>query len=141
MHRDQPMYSAEQFWEERYRQSERVWSGEPNSAVVAETAGLSPGRALDLGCGEGADAIWLAAHGWNVTGVDVSATAVERARLEAQRRSLDAVTGFLRVDLVDWEPDGGSSASAQSKATVQRPTPTSTNPAPCSPPSSPPPPT
>lgn len=108
MHRDQPMYSAEQFWEERYRQSERVWSGEPNSAVVAETAGLSPGRALDLGCGEGADAIWLAAHGWNVTGVDVSATAVERARLEAQRRSLDAVTGLGLMQ--GWvSPDSGSS--------------------------------
>lgn len=108
MHREQPMCSAEQFWESRYRQGDRIWSGEPNSAVVAETTGLSAGRALDLGCGEGADAIWLAAHGWNVTGVDVSATAVERARAEAQSRSLDEVTRFLRVNLADWEPDGGS---------------------------------
>lgn len=70
--------SAEQFWEERYGSEERVWSGNPNPLLVREVAGLAPGTALDLGCGEGADAIWLARQGWRVTAVDVSATAMRR---------------------------------------------------------------
>lgn len=70
-------------WDERYSTSEQIWSGQPNVALVAEVAGLSPGRALDVGCGEGADAVWLARRGWDVTGLDVSLVALERARLHA----------------------------------------------------------
>ncbi|SFJ32159.1 Methyltransferase domain-containing protein [Amycolatopsis sacchari] len=67
------------FWEQRYRSSDRLFSGEPNGALVAEVAGLAPGQALDVGCGEGADALWLARRGWLVTAVDISRTALERA--------------------------------------------------------------
>jgi SAM-dependent methyltransferase len=61
-----------------------MWSGEPNGRFVAEVAGLTPGRALDIGCGEGADAIWLAGHGWTVTAIDISSVAICRAQ-EAAR--------------------------------------------------------
>ena len=55
-----------QGWEDRYA-GEQVWSGQPNGALVAEVTGMTPGRALDVGCGEGADAVWLAEQGWQVT--------------------------------------------------------------------------
>jgi 2-polyprenyl-3-methyl-5-hydroxy-6-metoxy-1,4-benzoquinol methylase len=64
-------------WNERYS-GEQIWSGNPNGALLAEVAELRPGRALDVGCGEGADAVWLARHGWQVTALDISAKAVER---------------------------------------------------------------
>ena len=73
-------------WDTRYRErSDALWSGRPNGRLVAEVAGLSPGRALDVGCGEGADAIWLAQQGWTVTAIDVSDVAVGRAREAAER--------------------------------------------------------
>jgi SAM-dependent methyltransferase len=71
-------------WDARYASAERVWSGLPNTALVAEIAGLTPGRALDVGCGEGADAVWLAEHGWDVTALDVSQVALERAARHAR---------------------------------------------------------
>ncbi|MBL8777565.1 MAG: class I SAM-dependent methyltransferase [Acidimicrobiales bacterium] len=71
-------------WDRRYGEHGDIrWSGRPNGRLVAEVAGLAPGRALDVGCGEGADAIWLAARGWTVTAVDVSEVALERARAAA----------------------------------------------------------
>lgn len=73
-------------WDSRY--SERagsMWSGRPNGRLVAEVADLRPGRALDVGCGEGADAIWLAQRGWSVTAIDVSDVALGRAREAAER--------------------------------------------------------
>ena len=70
-------------WNARYLESDQIWSGNPNAALVREAAGLTPGSALDLGCGEGADAIWLARQGWTVTGVDVSDVALDRARRHA----------------------------------------------------------
>jgi SAM-dependent methyltransferase len=72
-------------WDARY--SERkgsMWSGRPNGRLVAEIADLTPGRALDVGCGEGADAIWLARRGWKVTAIDISDVAVGRAREAAE---------------------------------------------------------
>jgi SAM-dependent methyltransferase len=57
----------------------RVWSGRPNLALTEQVVALTPGTALEVGCGEGADAIWLAAQGWQVTGVDFSAQALHRA--------------------------------------------------------------
>ena len=71
-------------WDARYSESEEAkWSGRPNGRLVAEVADLTPGRALDVGCGEGADAIWLARRGWTVTAIDVSEVAVRRARQAA----------------------------------------------------------
>jgi SAM-dependent methyltransferase len=71
-------------WDERYAGAEQIWSGRPNGVLVAETEGLPPGRALDVGCGEGADAVWLALQGWEVTGLDVSQVALDRAEAAAQ---------------------------------------------------------
>src|SRR4051794_16514455 len=92
-----------EFWEERYAGAGRVWSGKPN-AVLSDVAGfLRPGSALDLGCGEGADAIWLGEQGWEVLGVDISPTAVARGREEAARRGLVRVR-FEAHDLALWNP-------------------------------------
>jgi SAM-dependent methyltransferase len=72
--------SDEAFWNERYRGRTAIWSGQPNARLVEETSALTPGTALDAGCGEGADAIWLAERGWRVTAVDIASTALDRAR-------------------------------------------------------------
>jgi SAM-dependent methyltransferase len=66
-------------WDRRYTERDRLWSGAPNGALVAEVAGLTPGRVLDVGSGEGADAIWLARAGWEVTALEVSGVALRRA--------------------------------------------------------------
>ncbi len=72
-------------WDARYGEGDRVmWSGRPNGRLVVEVANLTPGRALDVGCGEGADAIWLARRGWTVTAIDISEVAVGRARAAAE---------------------------------------------------------
>jgi len=71
-------------WDARYGEREgSMWSGRPNGRLVAEVTELPPGRALDVGCGEGADAIWLARRGWEVTAIDISDVALERARAAA----------------------------------------------------------
>ncbi len=73
-------------WDARYGEHDAaMWSGRPNGRLVAEVADLPPGRALDVGCGEGGDAIWLARQGWTVTAVDVSDLALQRARAAAER--------------------------------------------------------
>ena len=68
-----------QYWEDKYLSRERLFSGDPNGVLVTEAAGMPPGQALDVGCGEGGDAIWLARRGWLVTAVDISRTALRRA--------------------------------------------------------------
>ncbi|HEX4444235.1 MAG TPA: class I SAM-dependent methyltransferase [Galbitalea sp.] len=70
-------------WDARYSESEQRWSGNPNVALVDAVRDLAPGRAVDIGCGEGADAVWLARNGWDVTALDVSAVALERAARHA----------------------------------------------------------
>jgi SAM-dependent methyltransferase len=92
---DMPAQAPAEFWEARYRDTDRVWSGRPNGLLVREASDLAPGTALDLGCGEGADAVWLASRGWRVTGVDISGTALERAAGHAA----DAGVG----DRIAWE--------------------------------------
>ena len=78
--------AVESFWDDRYADMEQLWSGHPNSTLVAEVQDLPGGRALDVGCGEGADAIWLAEHGWDVTALDVSRVALDRAAGQAELR-------------------------------------------------------
>lgn len=92
-----------EFWEDRYAQSDRVWSGRPNHVLTEVVPGLTPGRALDLGCGEGADVIWLAQQGWRVVGADISSTATERGRQAAHRAGLtDDQASFVAADLSQW---------------------------------------
>lgn len=97
---------AQQFWEERYRSIERVWSGRVNARLAEVAADLPPGRALDLGCGEGADALWLAERGWQVVAVDVSDTALRRAGEAASARNLASRIDFQRHDLDETFPQG-----------------------------------
>jgi SAM-dependent methyltransferase len=94
------------YWEERYAGPGLAWSGEPNPILVAEAVGLEPGRALDIGSGEGADAIWLATRGWQVTGVDVAINALDkaRARAEAVAPSAAARIEWQQHDLTAWLP-------------------------------------
>lgn len=89
-------------WDKRYAGAEQVWSGEPNTALVAEVSDLEPGTALDVGCGEGADAIWLAGRGWRVTAIDVSRIALQRAAAAAEQFHIDVEwihTGLLDAPL------------------------------------------
>jgi SAM-dependent methyltransferase len=79
-------------WDERYAGADRVWSGNPNVRLVEQAAGLAPGRALDVACGEGGDAIWLAEQGWEVTAVDVSAVALEKVCEHARARGVAVTT-------------------------------------------------
>lgn len=95
-----------EFWDARYSEHERVWSGEPNAVLVEEAAGLEPGTALDLGCGEGADAVWLARRGWRVTAVDVSGVALERAARHAEAAGVGDRIDWQRRDLGTSFPEG-----------------------------------
>ena len=95
------------YWDERYSAQSRVWSGEPNAALVSALTDREPGYALDLGCGEGADSIWLAERGWIVTAADVSAVALQRGAEEAARRQLPVgAINWQHVELSEWEPRG-----------------------------------
>jgi SAM-dependent methyltransferase len=95
---------TQEFWDDRYRSADRLWSGEPNASLVTQAGDLPPGEALDAGCGEGADAIWLASQGWTVTAVDVSAVALERAADHAAAQGLAARVTWQREDLLTWVP-------------------------------------
>ncbi len=81
-------------WEERYAGPESLWSGEPNPQLVAEASRLVSGTALDVGCGEGGDVVWLAQQGWRVTGADFSANGLARAARHAAEAGV--------ADRVDW---------------------------------------
>lgn len=86
-------------WNRRYESAEQVWSGQPNGALVSAVGDKAPGRALDVGCGEGADAIWLAQHGWDVLALDVSAVALQRAQRAAAKAR--AAVEFLHAGLLE----------------------------------------
>lgn len=75
---------SQAYWDERYSRHHHVWSGRPNPQLVALVEPLAPARAIDVGCGEGGDAIWLARRGWTVTGVDISPVALAKAAAHAQ---------------------------------------------------------
>jgi 2-polyprenyl-3-methyl-5-hydroxy-6-metoxy-1,4-benzoquinol methylase len=99
--------ASEAYWEPYYASGRSRWSGAVNAALAEEVAELEPGRALDLGCGQGGDAIWLAQRGWRVTAVDVSASALAVAAEHAGAAGLaaDAIT-WARHDLAESQPDG-----------------------------------
>ena len=92
------------FWDDRYRSVETDWSGEPNAQVVVELTGIAPARALDVACGEGMDAIWLAARGWHVTATDISAVALERnSKIDIRAEVMERIDWF-QADLITWTP-------------------------------------
>ena len=91
--------AVEEFWDERYSDMDQLWSGEPNATLTLELQGLSAGRALDVGCGEGADALWLAEQGWQVTALDVSRVALDRAAAQAAVRGV--TVNWLHAGLVE----------------------------------------
>ena len=99
-----------EFWEDFYRPGQQPWSGRPNKILVTEltNASVPIGRrtALDLGCGAGADAIWLAQQGWAVTGVDISAAALDHAAAEAETAGVADRIEWLQRDLDSGLPDG-----------------------------------
>ena len=90
-------------WDDRYATTELIWGAEPNQFLVREISDLSPGRALDVATGEGRNAIWLARRGWNVSGVDFSAVALDKARQIAA--DLGVTIEWVEADVIDYEPE------------------------------------
>ena len=93
-------------WDARYASVENLWAARPNRFLVAEVGELRPGRALDLACGEGQNAIWLASLGWDVVGVDFSEVAIAKAQARAERDGVDVE--FVCGDLVAYMPEAGA---------------------------------
>lgn len=89
-------------WNRRYAGSELLWTAQPNRFLVAETEHLPAGRALDLACGEGRNAVWLAERGWEVVAIDFSDVALEKARALADARGVEAE--WIHADLLEFEP-------------------------------------
>jgi SAM-dependent methyltransferase len=96
------------YWEARYTGEDKVWSGNPNAQLVAEASRLTPGTALDVGCGEGGDVIWLARQGWRVTGADFSANGLARAARHAERAEVAHHTDWWQVDARSFAAEGRS---------------------------------
>lgn len=97
---------AAAWWQERYASGQMRWSGKPNDLLVNEVAALSPGRALDLGCGTGGDAIWLASLGWQVTAADIAQAALDQAAGHAADAGLLERITFARHDFEVSFPSG-----------------------------------
>lgn len=93
-------------WDERHGARDPIESREPDTAVVELASSLSPGRALELACGDGRNAVWLATRGWQVTGVDFSAVGIERAGAAAARAGVEVA--WRNADLLEWTPAPGS---------------------------------
>jgi SAM-dependent methyltransferase len=113
--------AVQERWDDRYAEREQLWSGQPNGALVAEVAALTPGRVLDVGCGEGADAVWLARRGWDVTALEVSGLALERAAGHA--RDAGVAVRWVHADLVQalLPPSSFDLVSAQYPALLRTP--------------------
>ena len=107
-----PAQSAAEHWEARYASADRRWSGMPNKTTTAVLVAVVPPptpkmKALDIGCGEGADVVWLAEHGWQVTGVDISPTAIARCERAANSRGVADRVNLHIMDLAEEEmPEG-----------------------------------
>jgi SAM-dependent methyltransferase len=93
-------------WDRMYRSRDQIFSGDPNAVLVAETIDLPPGQALDVGCGEGADALWLARRGWQVTAVDISGIALQRAAAAAT--DIKGRVAWTRANLTTTPPPTGA---------------------------------
>lgn len=93
-------------WDQRYGGADFVWKTEPNQFLVVEAADMAPGRALDLACGEGRNAVWLAERGWRVTGVDFSPVGLAKAGRLAKEH--DVEVEWVEADVVEWEPPGAA---------------------------------
>ncbi|MGB3683930.1 MAG: class I SAM-dependent methyltransferase [Rubrobacteraceae bacterium] len=109
---------TQEFWDERYRSRNHLWSGKPNPHLVGHVSGLGGGTALDVGSGEGAEAIWLAERGWWVTALDVSTVALERGASHAAEAGVDVARriNWLHEDLMIWkgpEPDSYDLVTSQ----------------------------
>ena len=100
-------------WEVRYAEADdAICSGNPNESLVAVVSEMTPGSVLDVGCGEGADVVWMAENGWDATGIDLSTTAIDRARKAAESRGVSAE--FAVADVSTWEPDPDRQAASTS---------------------------
>ena len=95
-----------QEWDQRYAGAELVWTAEPNRFVVAELQDLPPGRALDVAAGEGRNAVWLAARGWQVTAVDFSAVGLDKGRQLAQARGV--TVDWVQANVLDYQPEAAA---------------------------------
>jgi SAM-dependent methyltransferase len=103
---DDTVLFTPEFWDARYGSAEQIWSGNPNPHLLTFAADLTPGAALDVGAGEGADALWLAQRGWEVTAIDISQVALDRGARHAE--SVDAPAAerivWSKTDVLDWDP-------------------------------------
>ena len=93
-------------WDERYATEELIWKAEPNRFLVEELDALAPGTALDVACGEGRNAVWLASKGWRVTGVDFSRAGLAKAQRLATDRGVEVT--WVEADVVEWQPPTAS---------------------------------
>lgn len=93
-------------WEQRYAGTARHWSGAPNAQLVAVLTGLRPGTALDVGCGEGGDVVWLAQQGWRVTGADFSPNGLRRAADGVEQAGVAAQVEWWQVDARTFDAAG-----------------------------------
>jgi SAM-dependent methyltransferase len=100
--------SDRESYDELYRSAPALWSGRPNRQLVVEASELTPGTALDAGSGEGGDAFWLAERGWQVTAVDFSSVAIERATAAGEARGLGDRVEWVHADLGTWIPPEGA---------------------------------
>lgn len=97
---------APAFWEARYVAMEQIWSGRVNPVLAQVAGALTPGRALDVGCGEGGDAVWLAERGWDVEAIDIAETALARTRRAAEAAGVADRVRASRYDLEHDLPGG-----------------------------------
>ena len=98
-----PAPSRQSLWDQRHAAQQPIESTEPDSTLVDEIGSLRPGRALDLGAGDGRNAIWLAERGWKVTAVDFSQVALERGRSRAEAGGV--TVDWQLADLLEWSPE------------------------------------